>query len=135
MPSKLVNNLIEVPKPFNPNINLYHFQPKYELCWRIKYFLITQREIKYLGIFGQNFEILIVVSQPAFTAGTKNSLLNATIREEAMQPWALLWAVHHMVSWIPKTEFGIFTNAFIFYRIVITKKTKINKETRLVLIG
>ena len=86
LPSKLVNNLIEIPKSFNPNINLYHFQPKNELCWRINYFLVTQREIKYLGIFGQNFEILIVVSQPAFTAGTKNSLLNATIREEAMQP-------------------------------------------------
>jgi hypothetical protein len=50
---------------------------------------VTQREIKCLEIFGQSFEILIVVSQPAFTAGTKNSLLNATNREEAMQPWAL----------------------------------------------
>ena len=49
-------------------------------------FLVTQREIKCLGIFGQNFWFPVVVSQPAFTAGTKNSLLNATIREEAMQP-------------------------------------------------
>ena len=72
------------------------------------------------------------MSQPAFTAGTKNSSLNATIRKEAMQPWALSYSPHGFTN--SKTEFGIFTNDFIFIVLMLTKTYhSINKEARPVL--
>ena len=122
LPSKSVKNLIEIPKSFNPNINLYHFQPKYEHCWRIKYFFSYSKRNK----MPRNLWTKFLVSGRSEPAGIycryKKFFAKRNNSRRSHATLGLMWAVHHMVSWITKPEFGIFMNVFIFIGLLLRKK-------------